>query len=32
VKSQAISVCRKLGVSSRSQAITSVQQVGLLGS
>jgi LuxR family maltose regulon positive regulatory protein len=32
VKSQAISVYRKLGVSSRSQAITRVQQLGLLGS
>jgi LuxR family transcriptional regulator, maltose regulon positive regulatory protein len=32
VKSQAISVYRKLGVASRSQAITRVQELGLLGS
>ena len=31
VKSQALSVYRKLGVSSRSQAISRVQQTGLLG-
>jgi LuxR family transcriptional regulator, maltose regulon positive regulatory protein len=32
IKTQAISIYRKLGVSSRSKAVQRVQEVGLLGS